>query len=222
MTLQKIDSTTRVADQVFDVLLGGVLSGHFSEGDRLRIRNLADELGTSVMPVREAIRRLEEMGLAEAVPYRGAVIKRLTREELLNLYEVRRLVEIEAARLGASNIRPTEVARLKQELGSMEQAVADKRPVEYLDHDENLLMVVYRASGNPVLTETIRSLWHRCRSYKIVGANKELDTGDPGNLSVHQKALVQAAESGDGPLAADVTAASIDAAIERIRVAMDE
>lgn len=221
MTLQKIDPGARVGDQVFEILLAGVLSGHFAEGDRLRIRDLAEEIGTSVMPVREAIRRLEEIGLAEAVPYRGAVIKSFTGTELLHLYAVRRILEVDAARLGAERVSDDDVLAMREQLELMEQAVREKRAVDYLDHDENLLALIYGAAGNPVLMETIRSLWNRCRPYKIVGAKQELDTGDPEALSSYQKMLIEACSRRDAEHAERATAESLDAAIERIRGAMD-
>ena len=65
----------RIGDQVFEALQASILSGEYRSGDRLRIRQLAASLGTSVMPVRESLARLEEVGLVETRPPRGAVGK---------------------------------------------------------------------------------------------------------------------------------------------------
>ncbi|WP_260850766.1 hypothetical protein [Rhodococcus sp. WB9] len=62
--------------------------------------------------VDETIRRLEEAGLAERVSHKGAVVKGLTLAELVHVYDVRRLPEVEAARLGAQQIGPTDVDRM--------------------------------------------------------------------------------------------------------------
>ena len=100
MTLSKRLTPTLLADQVYAALHEAIMSGELPAGSRLRIRDLAEQVGTSVMPVREAIRRLEEAGLAEREPHKGAVVKGLTLEELVHVYGVRRLLEGEAARLG--------------------------------------------------------------------------------------------------------------------------
>ncbi|MFG2888144.1 GntR family transcriptional regulator [Streptomyces sp. NPDC048248] len=76
------------------------MSGELPAGDRLRIRGLAAEVGTSEMPVREAIRRLEEAGFVERTPHKGAVVKGLNLAELVHLHDVRRLLEVETARAG--------------------------------------------------------------------------------------------------------------------------
>ncbi|GAA1139402.1 GntR family transcriptional regulator [Ornithinicoccus hortensis] len=214
-----VDLTARVGDQVFRALRTAIVNGELPEGYRLRIRDLADELGTSVMPVREAIRRLEEIGLAEAVPYRGAVVKQLTGEELLNIYGVRRLLEVEAARAGVPHVDGATLEAAESEFTALELAITEQRAVDYLDRDEALLTLLYGASGNPVLVETITALWLRCRNYKIVGATQELTAGHPENLSLYQRQLLDAVASGDADAAGEVTAASIDAAIERIRTA---
>ncbi|MGO1181673.1 MAG: GntR family transcriptional regulator [Micrococcaceae bacterium] len=219
MALTKIDPSSRVGDQVFDALLEAIVTGELPEGHRLRIRTLAEELGTSVMPVREALRRLEEVGVAEAEPYKGAVVKRFTAVELLNVYAVRRILEVEATRAGVSHIRNQELESVGQELRRMEAAIAAQNATEYLDRDESLLTIVYAAADNPVLVESIRSLWLRCRSYKLVGARREMSQDDASELSRFQRELLEAAVDRDVERAVAVTEASLDAAIERIRSA---
>ena len=133
------------------------MNGDLPAGSRLRIRDIAEQVGTSVMPVREAIRRLEEAGLAERVPHKGAVVKGLTLEELVHVYDVRRLLEGEAARLGAEQITPADVERMQAEYDLMGAAITERRVVELLDHDEALLTILYTAAGNPVLVDIIRT-----------------------------------------------------------------
>ena len=86
MPLPRLELSGRMGDQVFTAIHTAIISGELRAGTRLRIRDLADELGTSVMRVRGAIRRLEEMGLVEAEPYRGAVVREFTHTQLLELY----------------------------------------------------------------------------------------------------------------------------------------
>lgn len=220
MALNKLDPSMLVADQVFEAIHDGIMSGELPAGHRLLIRDLAAELGTSVMPVREAIRRLEEAGLAEKVPYKGAVVKGLTLEELLHVYDVRRLLEVEAARLGAAVVSPREVEQMREQYRAMLRALSEQRVADMLDHDERLLGILYTAGGNPVLLEMIRGLWRRCRPYKIVGARNTLDSGDPAVLSMFQVQLIDAAAKHDVSAAARVNNDSLLSATERIRQAL--
>jgi DNA-binding GntR family transcriptional regulator len=210
---------TLLTDQVYAVLHEAIISGELPAGSRLRVRDLAEHVGTSVMPVREAIRRLEEAGLAEREPHKGAVVKGLTLEELVHVYDVRRLLEGEAARLGAERIAADECERMQAEYDLMVAAIGERRVVDYLDHDEALLTVLYTASGNPVLVNMIRTLWQHCRAYKIVGAQGTLDAEGASSpwFWRYQKKLVAAAREQDGAAALSASDASLDNATQRIR-----
>lgn len=218
MTLPNLKPTL-LTDQVYAVLHEAIISGELPAGSRLRVRDLAEQVGTSVMPVREAIRRLEEAGLAEREPHKGAVVKGLTLEELVHVYDVRRLLEGEAARLGTERITADDCERMQAEYDLMVTAISERRVVDYLDHDEALLTILYTASGNPVLVNMIKTLWQHCRSYKIVGAQGTLDAEGADSLWFrrHQKDLVAAARKQDGAAALSASDASLDNATQRIR-----
>jgi DNA-binding GntR family transcriptional regulator len=221
MTLSLPVETRLVADQVYDRIHQAIMSGELPAGARLRVRDLAAQVGTSVMPVREALRRLQEAGLAEGSPHRGAVVKQLTLEELAHVYEVRLHLEALAAANGAAHISAEQCERMEAEFHSMRQALDDARAVDYLDRDETLLAVLYEAGGNPVLVEMIRSLWRRCRAYKIVGATAAITTeGD--SLWRYQKRLIDAARAGDVVAAEAASRESLLDATHRIHRALDE
>lgn len=225
-SIRRVDATrepssTLLTDQVYSAIHQSIMNGELPAGSRLRIRDLAAQVGTSVMPVREAIRRLEEAGLAERVPHKGAVVKSLTFEELVQVYDVRLLLEVEAARLGAQRITQVEATAMKAEFDAMRAAILDGRVVALLDHDEELLSILYRASGNPVLMNTVRGLWQHCRAYKIVGATGAVDTGDVASLWVYQERLVEAAMSGDSATAAGISYDSLVSATNRIRRSLE-
>jgi DNA-binding GntR family transcriptional regulator len=206
-----------LTDQVYTVIREAILHGEMPAGTRLRVRDLAAQVGTSVMPVREAIRRLEEAGLAERSPHKGAVVKGLTLPELIHVYDVRRMLEVEAARLGAKGITPDETALMQAEYELMRTALDEGRVVAYLDHDEALLAILYCAARNPVLVQVIRGLWNQCRAYKIVGAQGSLDSSDTESLLQYQRRLVAAAHDNDQEAAAAINLESLADATERIR-----
>jgi DNA-binding GntR family transcriptional regulator len=206
-----------LTDQVYSMIRAAILSGDLPSGSRLKVRDLAEQVGTSVMPVREAIRRLEEIGLAEREPHKGAVVKTLTFEELIHVYDVRRLLETEAARLGSENVSSEDCDRMQAEYDLMRKAIDERLVIPTLDHDEAMLAILYQAAGNPVLLQMIRSLWQQCRAYKIVGAQGSLDNGNDDSLWRYQQDLITAARNSDPTAAAAVNSASLLDASERIK-----
>ena len=209
---------TLLTDQVYAVLHQAIVNGELAAGSRLRVRDIAAQVGTSVMPVREAIRRLEEAGLAEREPHKGAVVKGLTLEELVHVYDARRLLEGEAARLGAERVTPEDCDRMQAHYDQMVAAIDQRSVIGLLDHDEAMLTVLYTAAGNPVLVDLIRTLWQHCRAYKTVGARGWLDAEGTDTLWRFQKDLVAAARARDPDAALAVSDASLDDATQRIRV----
>ena len=109
---------------------------------------------------------------------------------------------------------------MRQQYRAMLQALEEQRVADMLDHDEQLLSILYSAAGNPVLLEMVRGLWRRCRPYKIVGARNTLDSGDPAVLSMFQEQLIDAAAHHDAAAAARINTESLLSATDRIRQAL--
>ena len=194
MALTPVAQPSLLTDRVFDAIHAAIMSGELPAGTQLKVRDLAEQVGTSVMPVREAIRRLEESGLAVREPHKGAVVKSLTMTELVQTYEVRILLEVEAARLGGSAVTDDDCRAMLRLGEQLERAVGDGNMVDALNYDEKLLGVLYTASGNPVLLESIRGLWQRCRAYKIRGAQRAREMSDR-SLWSFQPRIVAAAQA---------------------------
>src|SRR6187431_2890956 len=100
--------------RVRDLLEEAILEGDLKPGERLRAEALAQRYGTSRTPVREALLQLEAQGLVEVEPNRGAVVRPFDRADLLDLYEVRALLEPAAAARAARRIGPDDIGRLEQ------------------------------------------------------------------------------------------------------------
>ncbi|HLS33818.1 MAG TPA: FCD domain-containing protein, partial [Brevibacterium sp.] len=126
----------------------------------------------------------------------------------------------EAAAAGAAQATDADISALRAAYDEMVRATAIDDVVTHLDADERFLSILYRASGNPVLLETIQLLWQRCRSYKIMGAGRELDSGDPQRLLDLQQEILEAAVHRDRDRIAALTQRSIDEAMDRIRTAL--
>lgn len=216
MTLPRLSDRPLVSDQVFGAIHEAIMSGDIPAGSRLPIRDLADQLGTSPMPVRDALARLEQVGLAKRVPHRGTVVARLTPAELVAVYDTRLVLEREATRLGSQHLTGAEAGQMRAQHRLMLEAVASGRRVEALDHDEALLTILYAASGNDVLVELIHGLWRRCRTYKLLGVRGAASDADP-TVWTFQEQLVEAAAAHDTATAVAVTEHSLVSATTRIR-----
>jgi len=222
VTLTPLGEPSLVTDRVYGAIREAIRSGEIAAGSRLRLRDLAAQLGTSPMPVREAIGRLEQNGLVVRVPHRGAVVADLTPVELAHVYDTRLLLEAEATRLGTLAVDAADLARMRTADDRMRAAVLAGRAGEALDRDEELLSVLYAAGGNPVLLGLVEDLWQRCRAFKLLGA----DVVDPlrpdeGAWST-QRRLLAAVEAGDPDAAVAVTRESLEWSKRRIRTMLAE
>src|SRR5688572_28296609 len=109
---------------VVERLRDAILEEELRPGEWLRLRDMAELLGTSTMPIREALQTLAADGLVVLSPHRGAQVPPLTAEELEELYMARLGLEGLAARLAAANVTAEELAHLRVLLREMDAAVA--------------------------------------------------------------------------------------------------
>ena len=206
-----------LTDRVYAAIRKAIRSGEIGAGERLRLRDLAARLGTSPMPVREAIGRLEQDGLVVRTPHRGAVVSDLTPAELAHVYATRLLLEVEATRLGCLAVTSADVARMRRAYDGIGAAVRAGRVGEALDRDEELLTVLYAAGGNPVLLGLVEDLWQRCRAFKLLGADAMGSAGPDEGAWGTQRRLLAAVEARDVDAAVAVTRESLESAQHRIR-----
>ncbi len=150
-------SRTVLREQVKDVLLQRIVSGELQPGDRLVETRIAQELGTSQAPVREALRDLELLRLVESEPFRGARVRSFGDEELVEIYPVRAVLEELAAKLAAERL-DGDVSALEAEVDAM-RAAGQRGDLQALtQHDFAFHRLVVEASGNGPLIQCWKSL----------------------------------------------------------------
>jgi DNA-binding GntR family transcriptional regulator len=211
---------SQMADQVFEILRGWIVNGQLASGQRLRVREVAELMGTSVMPVREAIRRLEDSGLVVREPYKGATVRGLTLDELEQAYDVRILLEGSCARLGADAIGRDAVDVLHRHWEQLEAAALAGDVHEALRHDESLLGTLYAPSGNEVAIDIIRGLWDRCRPYKVLWASTAEFRGGV-RIWRYKPELIEAARRNDGAAAERILRSSYEEAKRTLRALIE-
>lgn len=149
-------------DQVRDVLRARIGDGVLAPGTRLIEQVLADELGVSRIPVREALRMLQTEGLVKTLPRKGAVVTTLSREDLEHLYDIREALEVMAFRLAAVHATAENIKHLESILSEAEQlGSADHAKVSRLNSDFH--DSVFVMTGNPFLSGILEPLGGRLR-----------------------------------------------------------
>jgi DNA-binding GntR family transcriptional regulator len=144
-------------DQIKDVLVERILDGVYGPGERIVEIRVAQEFGVSQAPVREALRELELLRLVVSEPFRGARVREVTTEELVEIYPVRAALEEVAARAATGNL-DGDVTALAAEIDAMRQAAAAGDVHAFIAHDVAFHRHIVEASGNRTLQELWRSL----------------------------------------------------------------
>jgi len=139
----------------------------FSPGSRLNVEQLARDLGTSRTPIWEAVRRLEQEGLAKNIPNRGVFLVKLTREAAIELYTVREALEGMAARLAVQRISEKALEKMEKLLREQERIVAEEDLVAYSKSDFDFHACIYAACGNAILREMLESIKEKARPFEM-------------------------------------------------------
>jgi DNA-binding GntR family transcriptional regulator len=147
--------------RVIAELRQAILSGRFRPGERLKEERLAEELGVSRNPVREAIRTLASEGLIEVTARRGASVTKMTEQEARETIEIRAILEGHNARLAARQQDRSVIKRIESVLNKGMQAVANKRFEQLMELNQKFHHELYAAGQNTVLGDTLERLRDR-------------------------------------------------------------
>lgn len=149
--------TKASAGSAYDTIYQAILDGTYGPGDRLREAELADQTGLSRTPVREAIRKLENDGIVTHAPRVGAVVKTLSQQEIVELYQMRIVIETTAARMAAQHIFDAEVITLEAINEEMSQGGA---PAELAAKNKEFHASILNAARNRYLAQAFAGLAH--------------------------------------------------------------
>jgi len=146
-------------DKTYQTLHQWLTVGRFLPGERLKIRQVAEELGVSVMPVRAALQRLAAEGALVNIPNCGVMVPKLKRAQFDDILQTRILLEGQAAELGAYRMTDTDRAKMVKLNRQMAEAISANDVKAYLEANEEFHVTLYRASGSPLLMELIETVW---------------------------------------------------------------
>lgn len=211
---------TMLRDSVYEAIKGMLMDHDLEPGSRLSIDRIARELEVSPTPVREAMTRLESDGLVAQRPHAGYVIAPLLdRATLDNLYDVRLLLEPEAARLAATRATGDQRACLSRLLEEMAVRPAGESYQGYRDfavQDAQLHGLIAEGSGNPLISEVLTRLHAHTHSYRLYFV-----TGIAEETMREHQSIVDAIAAGDGESADLAMRYHLESSRNRLRTAYD-
>lgn len=158
---------------VFEVLRESILSGKFAANERLMETQLAEEMGVSRTPVREAIRKLELEGLVVMVPRRGAYVASMSVRDISETFEIRSALEGLAAKLAVERISPEELDAMELTVLRMSKYIDGKELDTLIDIDEEFHDTLVRASRNQRLAQMISTLREQIKRFRRASLSSE-------------------------------------------------
>lgn len=161
------DDFLPLRDVVFNTLRQGILKGELKPGERLMEIHLADQLGVSRTPIREAIRMLELEGLVKMIPRKGAQVSSISKEDLKDVLEVRKALDTLAISLACERIDEEGLERLKRAAVVFKNSVKTNDSTKIAEADVKFHDCIHYASGNKRLSSMVNNLAERLFRYRL-------------------------------------------------------
>ncbi|WP_371311932.1 GntR family transcriptional regulator [Pseudovibrio flavus] len=189
-----------LAEAVYQELLISIRDGKYHPGERIKEASIAKALNVSRTPVREAIRRLQSEGRVIIEPQRGAIVAELNRQEVSELYALRRRLEGIAAGFAAQHASDTEIEMMEEILERSKEALGDKRLLNQINWE--LHYAIYHAGHNRFLLKSIEAI---SDSMALLRGAHHIPDDRPEQLYQEHKRIVDAIRARD-PEAAELAA----------------
>ncbi len=154
----KLDAYKPLREIVFETLREAIISGKLEPGERLMEIQMAEEMGVSRTPVREAIRKLELEGFVVMIPRKGAYVAGISLKDITDVFEVRAALEALAAGLAAERITDAEIERLERSLVAYSEQTNQQNIDGIVETDTDFHDLLYKASRNERLLMIITHL----------------------------------------------------------------
>ena len=162
-----MDEYLPLRDVVFKTLRQAILKGELEPGERLMEIQLAERLGVSRTPIREAIRKLELEGLVLMIPRKGAEVARISEKNLRDVLEVRRSLEELAIDLACQRITEEELGTLRDAQKEFAAAVDKGDAMEIAQTDERFHEIIYAGTKNQKLMQILSNLREQMYRYRL-------------------------------------------------------
>jgi len=207
LTPVDLESYRPLRELVLDAIRGAIMNGTLQPRERLMEIQMAEELGVSRTPIREALRKLELEGFIVMVPRKGAYVSDLSFKDIADVFEIRAALEGLAAGLAAERITEEELERMERLLVEKQEAITQDDISKLVEVDTKFHELMYQASRNVRLGSIISNLREQIQRFRLTslsypGRNKL-------SLEEHKK-IVEAIQARDYQLARQLATEHIE------------
>lgn len=200
-------------DVVYNTLRQAILRGELKPGERLMEIQLANKLGVSRTPVREAIRKLELDGLVLMIPRKGAEVADISEKSLKDVLEVRKALEELAVQLTCEKISKAQIAELKQAAEEFKKILKSNDITQIAEADVRFHDVIYMATDNQKLIQLLYNLREQMYRYRVEYLKRSRVY--PQLIQEHEE-IIRQIEKREKELAAEITCRHIDNQVEAV------
>ena len=200
-------------DVVFNTLRQAILRGELKPGERLMEIQLANKLGVSRTPIREAIRKLELEGLVLMIPRKGAEVAEITEKSLRDVLEVRRALEDLSVQLACEKITKEEIRELERVAKEFQQVVKSSDITEIAEVDVRFHDIIYTATDNQKLIQLLNNLREQMYRYRVEYLKRD---GVFPQLIAEHEAIIRHIENNEKEKATEVMCRHIDNQVEAV------
>jgi DNA-binding GntR family transcriptional regulator len=156
-----------LAATVLDRIRDAIVSGLLVPGSHIDQMQLASDLRVSLVPVREALKKLEGEGFVQIIPRRGAFVAHSSQADMRELYFAREVIEGQAAYYSLEGLGSGDLSELERLAEQMHMALISDQYEAFLDLDRSFHFLIYRSAGSHYLTETIQKMWELTERYRF-------------------------------------------------------
>lgn len=207
-----------VQQAALEYLRGRIADGSLAPHDRIRQERIAEEMGSSVVPVREALKTLEAEGQVVYLPRRGYQVRRLGLDELTETYRLRELLEDEAVRLAMPHLTDEVFEVLEEAMHSMESAAVGGDVATMTDENRRFHFTIYSAAGSPRMVDFIRQLWQSTDAYRSRYYSESVHRD---RVNEEHRHIVAALRAGETEQAIDLLRTHRATAVESLRTLLE-
>ena len=211
-SLQSVDART-LRQSVTEAIRRAILQGDLLPGVQINQVQIAEQLGVSRGPVREALGQLEEEGLIRNVPYKGTFVTEITEEYIRELYDVRGLIETFAVRLAAEAATADDRREIEQVMQAMERALNAEAVTQFAELDVQFHFLLIRSAHHSLLLQSWRSIEMGVRRCSMLRHRIYSNTAD---VIARHREILAAMDAGDVETAAAQLGIHISNARDRV------
>ncbi|MFZ5646213.1 MAG: GntR family transcriptional regulator [Bacillota bacterium] len=185
----RLDNYKPLREMVFESLREAIIQGRLKPGERLMEMQLAEEMGVSRTPVREAIRKLELEGFVVMIPRKGAYVSGISVKDIVDVFEVRAALEALAAGLAAERVTDKELEELERSLVQATE-LGDKAELDAIvETDTNFHELIYKACRNERLVQIVTHLKEQIQRFRTTSLSQP---GRSKDALYEHRAIVEA------------------------------